>query len=146
MTVVPILVYPDVRAAVAFLTAAFGFVERTRIGQSHRAQMAIGEDGAVIVADATGDRQPPRSGTMTHAIRVRVDHVDAAFKRACDHGAVVLEAPVTREYGERDCTVEDPAGHRWQFAEAVGDVAPEDFGCETVSPWPGRQDNDVGKV
>ena len=146
MTVVPILVYPDVRAAVAFLTAAFGFVERTRIGQGHRAQMAIGEDGAVIVADATGDRQPPRSGTMTHAIRVRVDDVDAAFKRACVHGAVVLEVPVTREYGERDCTVEDLAGHRWQFAEAVGDVAPEDFGCETVSPWPGHQDNDVGKM
>ena len=29
-TVVPVLVYPDVRAAVAFLSAAFGFVERTR--------------------------------------------------------------------------------------------------------------------
>ena len=33
--VVPVLVYPDVRAAVSFLTAAFGFVERTRIGESH---------------------------------------------------------------------------------------------------------------
>lgn len=38
---------------------------------------------------------------------------------------------------ERDCsTLEDPAGHRWERAEAVADVAPEDFGCETVSPWP----------
>ena len=26
--------------------------------------------------------------------------------------------------------------HRWQLAEAVADVAPEEFGCETVSPWP----------
>jgi uncharacterized glyoxalase superfamily protein PhnB len=40
-TVVPVLVYPDVRAAVAFLSAAFGFVERTRIGESHRAQLAV---------------------------------------------------------------------------------------------------------
>ena len=31
-TVVPVLSYPDVRAAVAWLSAAFGFVERTRIG------------------------------------------------------------------------------------------------------------------
>src|SRR5215216_7251981 len=46
-TVVPVLVYPDVRAAVRFLTAAFGFVERTRIGESHRAQLAVGDDGAV---------------------------------------------------------------------------------------------------
>jgi hypothetical protein len=48
----------------------------------------------------------------------------------------VLEAPVDRDYGERDCTVEDLAGHRWQLAEVVADVAPEEFGCHTVSPWP----------
>ena len=57
-TVVPVLVYPDVRAAVAFLAAAFGFVERTRIGEGHRAQMAVGDDGAVIVADVGSDRGP----------------------------------------------------------------------------------------
>ena len=138
-TVVPVLVYPDVRAAVAFLSAAFGFVERTRIGESHRAQLAVGDDGAVIVADAGNDRRPPQPGGVTHVVRVRVTDVDAAFSRARDQGAVVLEAPVDREYGERDCTLEDLAGHRWQLAEAVADVAPEEFGCETVSPWPAYQ-------
>jgi len=138
-TVVPVLVYPDVRAAVAFLSAAFGFEERTRIGESHRAQLAVGEDGAVIVADAGNDRRPPQPGGVTHVVRVRVTDVDAAFLRARDQGAVVLEAPVDREYGERDCTLEDLAGHRWQLAEAVADVAPEEFGCETVSPWPAYQ-------
>ena len=135
-TVVPVLVYPDVRAAVAFLSAAFGFAERTRIGESHRAQLAVGDDGAVIVADVGGERRPPQPGGVTLVVRVRVADVDAAFARARDHGAVVLEAPVEREYGERDCTLEDLAGHRWQLAEAVADVAPEEFGCETVSPWP----------
>lgn len=135
-TVVPVLVYPDVRAAVAFLSTAFGFVERTRIGESHRAQLAVGDDGAVIIAEIGGELSPPRPGGVTHVVRVRVADVDAVFARACDHGAVVLEAPVDREYGERDCTLEDLAGHRWQLAEAKADVAPEDFGCETVSPWP----------
>ena len=138
-TVVPILVYPDVRSAVTFLTTAFAFVERTRIGESHRAQLAVGDDGAVIVADVGGERRAPRSGGVTHLVRVRVADVDAAFARARGHGAVVLEAPVDREYGERDCTLEDLAGHRWQLAEVVADVAPEDFGCETVSPWPAYQ-------
>jgi uncharacterized glyoxalase superfamily protein PhnB len=138
-TVVPVLVYPDVRAAVAFLSAAFGFVERTRIGESHRSQLAVGADGAVIVADAGSDRRPPQPGGVTQLVRVRVADVDAAFARARDQGAVVLEAPVDREYGERDCTLEDPAGHRWQLAEAVADVAPEEFGCATVSPWPAYQ-------
>lgn len=138
-TVVPVLVYRDVRAAVAFLTAAFGFEERTRIGEDHRAQMAVGADGAVIVADAGSDRPPPQRGGHSHVVRVRVEDVDAAFARARDQGAVVIEAPVDREYGERDCTLEDLGGHRWQLAEAVADVAPEGFGCESVSPWPAYQ-------
>ena len=110
VTVVPVLVYPDVRAAVAFLIAAFGFVERTRIGESHRAQMAVGDDGALIVADVGGERRPPQPGGHSHLVRVRVDDVDAAFARASAHGAAVVEAPVDREYGERDCTLEDPFG------------------------------------
>jgi uncharacterized glyoxalase superfamily protein PhnB len=138
-TVVPILYYPDVRAAVAFLNAAFGFVERTRIGESHRAQLAVGDDAAVIVADVGNGRRPPQAGDVTHVVRVRVAGVDAAFSRARDHGAVVVEAPVDREYGERDCTLQDLAGHHWQLAEVVADVSPEDFGCETVSPWPAYQ-------
>lgn len=143
-TVVPVLVYPDVRAAVSFLSAAFGFVERTRIGEGHRAQLAVGDDGAVIIADVGSERRPPHPGGATHLVRVRVADVDAAFARARDRGALVLEAPVDREYGERDCTFEDPAGHRWQLAEAVADVAPEEFGCETVSPWPAYQTGNTG--
>lgn len=139
-TVVPVLVYPDVRAAVSWLTAAFGFIERTRVGESHRAQMSIGADGAMIVADTRGEQAPPHDGVVSHVTRVRVEDVHAQFERARAHGARVLEPPTDREYGEVDCTVEDLAGHRWQFAETTGDVAPEEFGCETVSPWPDPPD------
>src|SRR6476619_4393856 len=131
-TVVPVLTYPAVRAAVAWLSAAFGFVERTRIGESHRAQMSIGADGAVIVAELRGE-QLEHEQPVTHVIRVRVEDVDAAFERAGANGARVVEPPTDREYGERDCTLEDLAGHRWQFAETLRDVAPEEFGCQTVA-------------
>jgi uncharacterized glyoxalase superfamily protein PhnB len=139
-TVVPVLVYPDVRAAVAWLTTTFGFVERTRIGESHRAQMSIGADGAMIVADVRGEQRPPQQGAVTHMTRVRVEDVDAHFKLARARGARVLEPPTEREYGERDCTFEDLAGHRWQFCQTVRDVAPEEYGCETVSPWSDQPD------
>jgi uncharacterized glyoxalase superfamily protein PhnB len=137
-TVIPVLVYPDVRQAVAWLSAAFGFAERTRIGDSHRAQMSIGEDGAMIVADVRGEQQPPQAGIVTHVMKVRVDNVQAWYERARAHGARVLELPTDREYGERECTVEDLAGHRWQFTETVRDVAPEEYGCQTVTSWPER--------
>jgi uncharacterized glyoxalase superfamily protein PhnB len=135
-SVVPVLSYPDVRAAVAWLSAAFGFVERTRIGERHRSQMSIGADGAVIVAELRGEPSDPPP--ETHVIRVRVEDLAAMFEQACAHGVDVIEPPTEREYGERDFTVRDLAGHRWQFAETTGDVAPEEFGCQTVAPWPDR--------
>jgi uncharacterized glyoxalase superfamily protein PhnB len=134
-TVIPVLVYPDVRAAVEWLGAAFGFVERVRIGESHRAQLSIGADGAMIVADVARERKPPQAEVVTHEIKVRVHDVDAQFERARAAGATVLEAPVDREYGERECTLADLAGHRWQFSETLGDVSPEEFGCHTIKPW-----------
>ena len=131
-TVIPVLVYPDVRAAVAWLNSAFGFVERVRIGDSHRSQMRIGADGGVIVADVHGERRPPQPGVVTHVIKVRVADVDAQFERARTHGARVLQEPTDFEYGERECTVEDLAGHRWQFTQTLRDVAPEEWGGQTV--------------
>ena len=56
-TVVPVLVYPDVRQAVAWLERVFGFAERVRIGEDHRSQVSVGE-GAVPyeVEDLAGHR------------------------------------------------------------------------------------------
>jgi uncharacterized glyoxalase superfamily protein PhnB len=133
-TVIPVLVYPDVRAAVAWLTEAFGFVERVRVGEDHRSQMRIGDDGAVIVADVRREQQPPTEGTVTHVIKVRVADVDAQLERARAHGAKVLQEPTEYEYGERECDVEDLAGHRWQFTQTLRDVAPEEWGGQSVNP------------
>ena len=132
-TVIPVLVYPDVRAAVAWLTEAFGFVERVRVGEDHRSQMQIGDDGAVIVADVRREQQPPAPGTVTHVIKVRVADVDAQLERARSHGARVLQEPTEYEYGERECDVEDLAGHRWQFTQTLRDVAPEEWGGQSVN-------------
>jgi uncharacterized glyoxalase superfamily protein PhnB len=133
-TVIPVLVYPDVRAAVVWLSEAFGFVELVRIGEDHRAQMRVGVDGAVIVADVRREQQPPQLGVVTHLLKVRVADVDAQVDRARAYGARVLQEPEEFEYGEREATVEDLAGHRWQFTQTIRDVAPEEWGGTTVEP------------
>jgi uncharacterized glyoxalase superfamily protein PhnB len=135
VTVTPVLVYPDVRAAVAWLGTAFGFEERVRIGEAHRAQLGVGEDGAVVVADVHGDQVQPRAGSVTHVIKVRVPDVDAAFLRAREAGARVVDEPTSYEYGERSCVLEDLAGHRWELTQTVRDVEPEEWGGVKVSPW-----------
>jgi uncharacterized glyoxalase superfamily protein PhnB len=131
-TVVPVLIYPDVRAAVAWLSAAFGFAERVQIGEDHRSQLGFG-DGAVIVGDVRHDRVPPRPGEATHSVLVRVDDARAHCERAREHGAEILMEPRDFEYGERQYTAADPAGHQWTFSETIADVAPEEWGGTTVT-------------
>ncbi len=129
------LIYPDVRAAVSWLEAAFGFEERVRIGDSHRAQLRVGSDGAVVVADVRGDQVAPSDGVVPHLLKERVPGVDAAISRARDCGARVVEELRTYEYGERSGVVEDLGGHRWELTQTVRDTAPEDWGGTTIAPW-----------
>ena len=130
-TVIPVLIYPDVRGAVAWLTAAFGFEERLRIGEDHRSQLRVGA-GAVIIGDVRGDRRPPRPGEATHSVTVRVEDVDRHCERARGRGARILLEPTDFEYGERQYEVEDLAGHRWTFSQTLADVAPETWGGTPV--------------
>lgn len=126
-TVIPVLIYPDVRQAVDWLSAAFGFVERVQIGEDHRSQLACG-DGAIIVGDVRGERRPPRSGEVTHSVIVRVPDATAHCDRARTYGARILSEPHDFEFGERQYTAEDLAGHQWTFSETLADVAPEEWG------------------
>jgi uncharacterized glyoxalase superfamily protein PhnB len=132
-TVIPVLIYPDVREAVTWLGAAFGFVERVRIGEDHRAQLGFG-DGAVIIGDVRHDRRPPRPGEVTHSVTVRVEDVGAHYERARANGARIVMEPTDFPFGERQYTAADLAGHQWTFSETLADVAPEEWGGTSITP------------
>ena len=146
-TVIPVLVYPDVREAVSWLTEAFGFTERLRIGENHRSQLRFGK-GALIVADVRGERRAPGSGEVTHSVMVRVEDARAHCDRARARGANILMEPTDFEYGERQYSAEDPFGHHWTFTETLADVAPEQWGGEPVeasrSPSTGSAEPQAG--
>ena len=118
--VMPVLVYPDVRAAVAWLGAAFGCVERLRVGE-HRAQLALG-GGHLVATDG------PAHGSARSLVLVRVADVDAHCRRAEQAGARIVASPADHVYGERQYTAEDLAGHRWTFSQTVADVDPASWG------------------
>jgi len=134
-TVIPILIYPDVRQAVDWLSRAFGFSERVQIGENHRSQLRVG-DGAVIIGDVRDDRRPPRPGKVTHSVMVRVEDARAHCEHARQHGARILMEPKDFEYGERQYSAEDFAGHQWTFSETFRDVAPEEWGGISVPEKP----------
>jgi uncharacterized glyoxalase superfamily protein PhnB len=124
-TVIPVLAYPDVNQAAAWLCDAFGFSVRLRIG-SHRVQLNVG-DGAVIVREIHLNEVNAVLG-VGHSVTVRVEDADAHCKWARDHGALIAEDPVTHPYGERQYNAEDFAGHSWTFSQSVADVDPVEWG------------------
>jgi uncharacterized glyoxalase superfamily protein PhnB len=125
-TVIPVLTYPDVRAAVAWLTDVFGFTERVRVGEDHRSQMRFG-DGDLIVADTGSHRVAPTAGQVVASVMVRVEDARAHCAHARARGATIVMEPTDFEYGERQYEVLDLAGHLWTFTETIADVDPSLF-------------------
>jgi uncharacterized glyoxalase superfamily protein PhnB len=130
--VIPVLPYPDVRAAVKWLEEVFGFKERLQIAE-HRAQMNIGEGGAMIVAEYIGGQRPQVGADYTtHSTMVRIDDVNAHFEHVTSLGAEILEPLTDHVFGERQYVVRDIGGHRWTFSQTLRDMHPSDWADENV--------------
>ena len=125
-TVIPVLAYPDVNRAAAWLSDAFGFTVRLRVG-NHRVQLNVG-DASVIVREMHVDEVNAATLNLGHSVIIRVEDADAHCKRAKEHGARITQEPVTQPYGERQYNADDFAGHRWSFSQSVADVHPDEWG------------------
>jgi uncharacterized glyoxalase superfamily protein PhnB len=124
-TVIPVLAYPDVNVAAAWLCDAFGFDVRLRVGD-HRVQLNVG-NGAVIVREMRPNDVGAAPGAF-HSIIVRVEDVDAHCNRARERGARITQVPVTQPFGERQYNAEDFAGYSWTFSQSVQDMHPDEWG------------------
>jgi uncharacterized glyoxalase superfamily protein PhnB len=134
VSVIPVLAYADVREATEWLCRVFGFVERLRIAE-HRAQLRIGDDGAVIVAEYIDRDQRPKAGSdhVSHLVMVRVADVQSHHEQALRHGAEILQTPADQPFGERQYVVRDIGGHRWTFSQTIADTHPNDWGGPDVA-------------
>ncbi|HEV7589638.1 MAG TPA: VOC family protein [Longimicrobium sp.] len=122
-TVIPVLAYPDLPVAVAWLCEAFGFSERLRIAD-HRAQLTFGAGAIVVTQRDTG----PQGAASDHSLLVRVDDADAHCARAEARGARITQRPTDFPYGERQYSAVDPGGHAWTFSQSIADADPADWG------------------
>jgi len=119
-TIIPELAYTDVGKAVEWLTTAFGFRERLRIGDD-RAQLSFGSGHLIVI-------QGPEPTGATHRVIARVADVDAHHSQSKQSGAQILREPETFPYGERQYRVSDLGGHVWVFSQSVADVDPSTWG------------------
>ena len=126
-TVIPVLAYPSVPEAIAWLSAAFGFTLRLGIGD-HRAQLNAGDGAVVITGGAAAGETQGRDSIM-----VRVDDAQAHCERARANGVTIATEPADFPYGECQYTAIDFSGRAWTFSQSIADVDPRDWGGDLRS-------------
>jgi uncharacterized glyoxalase superfamily protein PhnB len=127
MTVVsPMLAVSDAPAAIEFYRAAFGAVERWRVGDGSEivAGLRIGDAEVYLAAESPeyGTRSPDGAGFTTVRIELFVDDPEAVWAQAVAAGATSAD-PVRRHEFDMvgpepframlQGSVTDPFGHRW---------------------------------
>jgi len=108
-TVLPRMFVDDPAGAVRFLRDAFGAVGEFEAERP--TQLTIGDSTVMVSGTAERERFPA-------FLYIYVDDTDAAFARAVEAGAEVLEAPLQTPYGQRRAMVRDPHGNIFQIATA----------------------------
>lgn len=120
---IPVLGYPVVSDAVAWLCAAFGFRLRWQVGD-HRAQLAVGDTAAIAVVQSDA-----AAAAIDDHVMIRVSDVAGHRRHAIESGATCSDLEVY-PYGERQYTATDLSGRRWVFSESVRDVDPAEWGAD----------------
>jgi uncharacterized glyoxalase superfamily protein PhnB len=124
----PTLTYRDARAAITFLTTAFGFTEQAVYAREsdpsivEHAQLRWPPGGGVMLGSAGKDDSPfGRRTPGNDSVYVVCDDPDALFARATGAGAEVVRGLKDEDYGSRGFTVRDPEGNLWSFGTYSGE-------------------------
>lgn len=112
--------YRDPRAAINFLTSAFGFSERAVYadpgddGTVHHVELTWvsdrGEVGGVMFG--ASDEAARDGAGLVHVV---VDDPDGLCERAQAAGAKLVRGPEDTDYGSRMFVATDPEGNTWSF-------------------------------
>ena len=115
-TVFPTLRYDDAKAAIDFLTSAFGAerhaVYTTDDGKIQHAELRLGN--GMVMFGSTGPDWPATGG-HPGGVYVVVDDPDEHCARARKAGAEITMDLHDTEYGSREYAAKDPEGNSWYF-------------------------------
>jgi PhnB protein len=132
-TLTPYVIVKDGCKAIEFYKKAFGAKELSRLdapeGKVGHAELMIG-DSRLLLADEFPEwnaRSPKTIGDSPVYILLYVEDVDAVANRAVAEGAVLTQPVTDQFYGDRNCLMTDPFGHKWLVTTHIEDVSPEDM-------------------
>ena len=119
-SIYPVLRYADARAAIDWLSKAFGFtakqVHEGPDGAIQHAELAS-ESGLVMLGQVPAQGQPDRWGQPAGSafMYAVISDPDAHCERAKQAGAEIVMEPTDQDYGSRDYAARDPEGNLWSF-------------------------------
>ena len=85
------------------------------------------------MAEVRPGRRTPEQA-RSHQVMLKVDDVAQVLETATRRGARIVDPQHDWEYGERQAAIDDPFGHQWVLNQTLTDVAPEQWGGQTVVP------------
>jgi uncharacterized glyoxalase superfamily protein PhnB len=127
----PCVNYVDARAAIRFLTEAFGFVETLTVpGEAEdvvvHAELRWPEGGGVMLGTANRpDSEFSQLPTGCASLYVVTDDPRGVFERATKAGARVVREMRDEDYGSTGFSVADPEDNLWSFGTYRGEPLPE---------------------
>lgn len=110
-SIVPYFSDADAKAAIRFLTEAFGFAViqsyDTAEGVLQHAELRFGNGVIMLGSEARAKGSP--------GVYLVVGDVDAHYARAREAGADIVHPPEDTQWGTRRYRATDPEGHEWSF-------------------------------
>jgi uncharacterized glyoxalase superfamily protein PhnB len=119
----PALRYRDARAAIRFLTEAFGFEELVVYGEGDRvehAELRWPPGGGIMLGSDREDSSISSLPPGTGSIYLVTDDPDGLYERAKAAGAEIFLELTDTHYGSRDFGARDPEGVMWSFGTYAG--------------------------
>ena len=142
-TITPHIVVADAAEAAEWYATALGAEERSRVplpgGRVMTLELRFG-DSAVMVASEFPDAgivSPLTIGGTATVLQLYTDDVDALWARAVDAGAEVHHPLDDMFWGDRQGQITDPFGHRWNLAQHVRDVPPDEIARAATAAFGG---------
>jgi PhnB protein len=136
-------IVPDAGAAADWYTHAFGARELSRVplpgGRVMSVVLAFGESQVHVGSEfrEAGILSPLSIGGTPVVLQITTDDADALWQQACDAGATVVHELADQFWGEHHGQLTDPFGHRWNIAQHVRDVPPEEVAAAAAAAFGG---------
>ncbi|MCL6644007.1 MAG: VOC family protein [Dehalococcoidia bacterium] len=126
--VIPALRFRDLEEAVRFYVDVLGFeLQRGDLAGGNisvrfgDAQLMLESAAAEFYGTAYNQAIRQRAGTAgPNALYIEAEQIDTLAQRAASAGARILDPLAERPWGQREFTVEDPAGNWLTFWKSLG--------------------------